>query len=80
MDAAAIALSATMAVCSWAEPGRDPYVGDVLAAVDRYADIPTATRLALKMARPHIATHSMDGYYAEARADAAIKATEGEKT
>ena len=48
MDAASIALSAAVAVCSWAEPGRDPYVGDVLAAVDRYADIPTATRLALK--------------------------------
>jgi hypothetical protein len=31
---------------------------------------------ALKMARPHISTHSMDGYYAEARADAAIKKAE----
>ena len=45
MDAATIAL---VAVCSWAEPGRDPYVGDVLAAVDRYADIPAATRQTLK--------------------------------
>jgi hypothetical protein len=34
---------------------------------------------ALKMARPYISTHSMDGYYAEARADAAIKAVEEQK-
>ena len=44
-----------------------------LAAVEAQRD---ALLEALKMARPHIATHSMDGYHAEARADAAIKAVE----
>jgi len=34
--------------CEWKEPGHDPYMGDVPAAVDRYADIPPATRDRLK--------------------------------
>jgi MYXO-CTERM domain-containing protein len=34
--------------CEWRSPAGDPYVGDVPAAVDRYADIPAATRERLK--------------------------------
>lgn len=52
MDAASIALSAAVAVCSWAEPGRDPYVGDVVAAVDRYRDVPAPVRRALQAVSP----------------------------
>ena len=37
-----------LAVCSWASPGADPYMGDVVAAVDRYRDIPATARQALK--------------------------------
>jgi PEP-CTERM motif len=48
---AAIALAAsgaTQAQCSWDKPGVDPFMGDVVAAVDRYKDIPAATREKLK--------------------------------
>jgi PEP-CTERM motif len=38
----------TLASCSWDRPGRDPFMGDVVAAVDRYRDIPTAVRDKLK--------------------------------
>ena len=34
---------------------------------------------ALKLARPYISTHTLDGYHAEVKADAAIKAVEGEQ-
>lgn len=34
--------------CSWDRPGVNPFQGDVVAAVDRYQDIPSATRDALK--------------------------------
>ena len=34
--------------CSWDRPGRDPFMGDVVAAIDRYSDIPTAVRVRLK--------------------------------
>jgi len=34
--------------CSWDRPGHDPFTGDVVAAVDRYADIDPATRDKLK--------------------------------
>jgi hypothetical protein len=34
--------------CEWKDSGHDPYMGDVPAAVDRYADIPPATRARLK--------------------------------
>lgn len=47
MGAATLA-SATLAVCSWASPGADPYTGDVIAAVDRYRDIPADVRQALQ--------------------------------
>lgn len=34
--------------CEWQSPARDPYTGDVPTAVDRYTDIPNATRERLK--------------------------------
>jgi hypothetical protein len=44
---AALAISSTMA-CSWDKPGVNPFMGDVVAAVDNYKDIPDATRKELK--------------------------------
>lgn len=41
---AASASSATLPSCSWDRPGVNPFVGDVVAAVDDYADMPIATR------------------------------------
>ena len=47
--AAALAVSATtLPACSWDRPGADPYIGDVVTAVDRYSDIPESVRAALK--------------------------------
>lgn len=37
-----------VASCSWDRPGHNPFMGDVVAAVDRYADIPEPVRLRLK--------------------------------
>jgi hypothetical protein len=34
--------------CSWNRPGHNPFMGDVVAAVDRYSDIPAAVRERLK--------------------------------
>jgi len=50
----ALAASGTAALpaCSWDKPGVNPFMGDVVAAVDRYKDIPVATRERLK-ARMH---------------------------
>ena len=48
---AAIALAAsgaTLPQCSWDRPGVNPFMGDVVAAVDRYQDIPAAVRAKLK--------------------------------
>ena len=46
----ALAASAGSALpeCSWDRPGVNPFMGDVVAAVDRYQDIPAATREKLK--------------------------------
>ncbi len=38
----------TLPQCSWDRPGANPFMGDVVAAVDRYQDIPVATREKLK--------------------------------
>jgi hypothetical protein len=38
----------TLARCSWDRPGHNPFMGDVVAAVDRYADIPADVRQRLK--------------------------------
>ena len=35
--------------CSWDSPGTNPYRGELAAAIDRYTDIPAATRAALKV-------------------------------
>lgn len=48
---AAIALAASGAAlpqCSWDKPGVNPFMGDVVAAVDRYQDIPAPVRARLK--------------------------------
>lgn len=37
-----------IATCSWDNPGLRPFMGDVVAAVDRYRDIPLAVRTRLK--------------------------------
>ena len=48
--AAAGAAPATVALdaCSWDRPGVNPFMGDVVAAVDRYRDIPLEVRVRLK--------------------------------
>jgi hypothetical protein len=50
-----LALAATLAAsaaalptCSWDHPGQNPFVGNVVAAVDRYTDIPAPVRAELK--------------------------------
>jgi len=48
---ASIALAASGAsvpACSWDHPGTNPFMGDVVASVDHYKDIPVATREKLK--------------------------------
>lgn len=42
------AVPATLAACSWDRPGVDPYMGDVVGAVDRYQDIAVDVRARLK--------------------------------
>jgi len=39
---------AVLPTCSWDHPGHNPFMGDVVAAVDDYKDIPAATRAKLK--------------------------------
>ena len=36
-----------VAACSWDSPGHNPFMGDVVAAIDRYSDIPTLVRIKL---------------------------------
>lgn len=45
---AASASTASLPACSWDRPGHNPFMGDLVAAVDRYRDIPAATRARLK--------------------------------
>lgn len=50
---ASLALAASVSAptlpnCSWDRPGVNPFMGDVVAAVDRYKDIPVAVRNKLK--------------------------------
>lgn len=45
---AASASTVTLPACSWDRPGVNPFMGDVVAAVDRYQDIPAETRARLK--------------------------------
>ncbi|HET9822879.1 MAG TPA: MHFG family PEP-CTERM protein [Burkholderiaceae bacterium] len=37
-----------VAACSWDRPGHNPFMGDVVASIDRYVDIPTLVRIRLK--------------------------------
>ena len=46
--ALAVSAGSTLPTCSWDRPGVNPFMGDVVAAVDRYQDIPAATRDKLK--------------------------------
>lgn len=46
--ALAVSAGTTLPQCSWDRPGVNPFMGDVVAAVDHYADIPAATREKLK--------------------------------
>lgn len=47
--AAALAAStAVLPTCSWDSPGARPFMGDVVAAVDGYRDIPAPVRATLK--------------------------------
>jgi len=39
---------ARVSTCSWDRPGHDAFTGDVVAAIDRYIDIPTPVRITLK--------------------------------
>ena len=48
LAAALAASTATLPACSWDRPGVDPFMGNVVAAVDRYTDIPAETRTRLK--------------------------------
>ncbi len=45
---AAPAAPSTLEACSWDRPGHDPFMGDVVAAVDRYQDIPSDVRQRLQ--------------------------------
>ncbi len=42
------AVAYATAACSWDRPGHNAFMGDVVAAVDRYTDIKPATRTKLK--------------------------------
>ena len=46
--APAPAAPAAVATCSWTRPGQNPFMGDVVAAVDRYSDIPAPVRKRLQ--------------------------------
>ena len=46
--AAALAVGTVISTCSWDRPGVDPFMGDVVTAVDRYTDIPPRVRQTLK--------------------------------
>ena len=45
---ASTTLPPSLPACSWNRPGHNPFTGDVVAAVDRYADIPAPVRQRLK--------------------------------
>ena len=75
---AASASTATLPNCSWDRPGVNPFMGDVVAAVDRYRDIPAATRAKLKArlkdrAYDEIAVIHRDGISGQAQYGAEIR-------
>ncbi|MEO5844144.1 MAG: MHFG family PEP-CTERM protein [Caldimonas sp.] len=46
--AAPVPAASTVDACAWDRPGNDPFMGDVVAAVDRYHDIAVDVRTRLK--------------------------------
>lgn len=42
------AVASVLPSCAWNRPGQNPFMGDVVAAVDRYTDIPAPVRERLK--------------------------------
>jgi len=48
LAASGAASGAVLPHCSWDKPGVNPFMGDVVTAVDRYTDIPVAVRERLK--------------------------------
>ncbi|MBA4342334.1 MAG: hypothetical protein C0423_09300 [Methylibium sp.] len=72
------ASTATLPQCSWDRPGVNPFMGDVVAAVDRYQDIPAPVRAKLKarmQARQYdeIALITRDGIEGKAQYGAEIR-------
>jgi len=72
------ASGATLPACSWDRPGVNPFMGDVVAAVDDYKDIPQAARTKLKArveARSYdeIATIRRDAIVGQAKYGAEIR-------
>ena len=53
------AATALPGACAWDDPGRDPFLGDVPAAVDHYRDIPKPVRERLKA---RMADHQYDDF------------------
>jgi len=41
-------VAAAASTCAWPDPGHDPFMGDVVAAVDRYTDITPGVRAELQ--------------------------------
>jgi len=78
---AAIALAASGAAlpqCSWDRPGVNPFMGDVVAAVDRYRDIPAPVRERLKArmqkrSYDEMVSITRDAIVGKARYDAQIR-------
>lgn len=44
LDAIVLALTGRISSCSWDNPGADPYIGPVPAAIQKYKDIPKDVR------------------------------------
>ncbi|MFT7722286.1 MAG: MHFG family PEP-CTERM protein [Roseateles sp.] len=79
--ALAVSAGSTLPQCNWDRPGVNPFMGDVVAAVDRYQDIPAATREKLKArmkARSYddIAVIARDGIQGQGKAQYAPEITD----
>lgn len=76
--ALAASVGTTLPQCNWDRPGANPFMGDVVAAVDRYTDIPAATRSKLQArmkARQYdeIALIQRDGIQGQSRYESEIR-------
>ena len=72
LTTALLASTATLPACSWDRPGVNPFMGNVVASVDRYADIPSDVRARLKQRMSsrrydEVATISRDAITGKAR-------------